>query len=412
MLAIGGFTNDGAGDVSDLTILDLSGEKPAVAFRLLRRGDRMSSIRTLRAADLDGDGRDEIVALGRAGDEERDSAGDLRVFTLRDGDLQSLASRQWQSGTYTHGFGMELGDLDGDGKPEIVTGGFFSDGKQESAELQVWRLEGAQLNPVARRHWKSLVGETRINSIAIGDVRGDGSACIVSGGRTGQLHGENETNTAEGDQLIVWSLSKSELVQVAAFEAEPREINRIREVKLADLDGKPGLELLAVGRRESPRRATGAGGGRGGGKGGGDGGSSIRLRPTLKSFRLNEAKVVPVTEVDFGDAAGEIRDLAVLPTPKRPTEFVTITAHDEKPQRKAKLTLWIADQGAIRSRSERTVSLGDETRARQIVLWPEGDRTRLLSVGFVMRNDQILGQLLDWGSPPADTRDADRGPSR
>src|SRR5262245_56913918 len=70
LLAVAGFSQTGQGDVADLSVFEWSGsEKPVLRWRLLRGGDGASSIRTLRAVDLDGDGRDELIGLGRIGDD-------------------------------------------------------------------------------------------------------------------------------------------------------------------------------------------------------------------------------------------------------------------------------------------------------------------------------------------------------
>ena len=123
----------------------------------------------------------------------------------------------------------------------------------------------------------------------------------------------------------------------------------------------------------------------------------------MKVFAVKGESIVAVTEAEFPEAAGEIRDLAILPLVDGRRGFATVTADEEKPERKARLQVWSVEGKAVRSRFDRSVSLGEETRARQIVPWPEANKLRLLSVGFVTRGDQILGQLLDWGEPPAGT---------
>src|SRR5258708_6677289 len=55
LVAVAGFSQTGQGDVADLSVFEWSGsEKPVLRWRLLRGGTEPSSIRTLRAADLDG----------------------------------------------------------------------------------------------------------------------------------------------------------------------------------------------------------------------------------------------------------------------------------------------------------------------------------------------------------------------
>src|SRR5438874_2329247 len=77
--------------------------------------------------------------------------------------------------------------MDGDGSLEIVTGGFFARKEHEQAELRVWKLRGEQITLIGSTSWGSESGHTRINSVRVGDVTGDGKPEIVSAGRTGQI---------------------------------------------------------------------------------------------------------------------------------------------------------------------------------------------------------------------------------
>lgn len=420
LLAIAGFSQTGKGDVADLAVYDMSEVTPVLRWRLLRGGKDVSSIRSLRAADLDGDGRQELIALGRIGDEEVDSRGELQIFRYQDEQWQSVAYQRWQSGKYTHGYGMDVADLDGNGIMEIVTGGFFLQDSREQAELRVWKLAESQLELLASTRWGSESGHTRLNSVCIGDVTGDGRSEIVSAGRTGQMREGDHLTSHEADQLIVWRFDQSQLVRHAAYESDSSTLSRFREVKLAEIDGRPGLELLAVGRQESHRtsdgRGDGSGGGRGGGSGGGrgngsgggrgdssGGGRNARvqeggIQPLMTVFQMQQDKLYQVSKTDFSDAAGEVRDVAVFHDDNAGIQIVTITANDSKPNGHSRLEIWQPKELSLQTRYHRSASLGDQTHARQIALWGQFHKPRILTIGFVKRGDQILGQVLDWGT--------------
>jgi hypothetical protein len=401
-LAVAGFSQTGDGDVADLAVYDISDTAAVLQARIMRRGDGRSSIRTLRAADLDGDGNDELIALGRAGDEEADSTGQLQVYSVRDHFLQLVASASWQSGQYTHGYGMDLADLDGDGRTEIITGGFFRGNDREQAELRVWQLNGPQLRLQTSQSWGSETGDTRLNAVCVGDVTGDGRIDIVTAGRTGQVHGPDDTNQAEADQITVWSLKDQQLRRVANYQGDVKNRSRFREVRLANIDGRDGLEIIAAGRTENSGRGRGTGGG--GGKGTGGGGRTAgAIRPVLQALRVEGEGLVVITEAPWGDILGEVRDIATLRRGDK-LQVVTVLADDLKPERQARLTLWEADGDRLKLRESWTTSSGDETRARQIVAWPVAEGSRLLTVGFVKRGDQILGQIIAW--PTKGTRDS------
>jgi hypothetical protein len=404
-LAVAGFSRTNHGDVAIYEITDAAA---LLQTRVVWRGSGNSSIRTLRAADLDGNGRDELIALGRAGDEEADSTGELQVFSLKDDLLRLVASASWQSGRYTHGYGMNVADLDSDGRPEIVTGGFFRGDGHEQAELRIWRFEASELKLVTSQSWGSESGDTRINTVSLGDVIGDGRIDIVAGGRTGQVHGPDETNQAEADQITVWSFDKDRLQRVAGHEGDPRSRSRFREIQLANIDSQRGLEILAAGRTEGAARetglGTGGGGGRGtgggGGRGSGGGGSTEgAIRPTLQAFTVRGDRLIAIGAAPWGDALGEVRDIAVVGQADS-QRIVTILADDLKPQRQAVMTIWQWDGTAFQAEQTLTAALGSETRARQIVAWPGPTASALLTVGFVKHDDQLLGQLIRWIETP------------
>jgi hypothetical protein len=114
-------------------------------------------------------------------------------------------------------------------------------------------------------------------------------------------------------------------------------------------------------------------------------------------FKLQDESLQRVFDADFGDAFGEVRDVASLKDSAGESQIVTITASELKPDRGARLDLWKPQGLSLVIQSQRMVTLGDETRARKIILWSTADERRLLTVGFVARGEQILGQILDWG---------------
>jgi hypothetical protein len=74
---------------------------------------------------------------------------------------------------------VALGDVDGDGKVEIVTGGSFFDGARDVAQVIVWSGVDLSFENVKTWYW---VGSTTINAVVAGDVDGDFLKEIVTGG--------------------------------------------------------------------------------------------------------------------------------------------------------------------------------------------------------------------------------------
>jgi hypothetical protein len=93
--------------------------------------------------------------------------------------LISQNANSWFTNSDTSAAAVAVGDVNNDGLSEIVTGGWFSDGLRWNAQLVIWN--SATLAPIASTSWY-WVNDTQVTSVAIGDVNGDGKTEIVAGG--------------------------------------------------------------------------------------------------------------------------------------------------------------------------------------------------------------------------------------
>jgi len=112
-----------------------------------------SPVVRIYAADLDGDGQDEVVGYTQ----------NARLFVLRGSDLQDIWNTPEKR--FNSISALTLGDVDDDGQLEIV---FIAD--------NLLRFYTA-LQDV--EEWKSTITFTNATEIAIGDVDGDGGLDIV-----------------------------------------------------------------------------------------------------------------------------------------------------------------------------------------------------------------------------------------
>lgn len=127
---------------------------------------------TLAAGDLDGDWKDEIV-VGLGPDPKNPAS--LEVLKYQNGCFIAIAAQT----VYTnlkYGVNVAVEDVDGDGIPEIITAP--GPGPNNPALITVWKLNGTALNEISS--FTAFSGDYGAN-IAAGDVDGDGKAEIIVG---------------------------------------------------------------------------------------------------------------------------------------------------------------------------------------------------------------------------------------
>jgi hypothetical protein len=198
----GGFYNDGVRNVAQLVVW--SGSSLAI--------DRLTGwywtgntvINSVALGDVDNDGQVEVVSGGYYSDGVRNVAQLIEWNGLNLG-VDRLVGWYWTSNTVINS--LALGDVDNDGQTEIVTGGFYNDGVRDVAQLVVWSGTNLDVDRLTCWYW---TGSTAINSLAIGDVNGDGQIEVVSGGS----YFDGARNVA---QMVVWSGSSLAAVDIRTW---------------------------------------------------------------------------------------------------------------------------------------------------------------------------------------------------
>ncbi len=146
-------------------------------------------------ADVDGDGDLEIFfgSCATPGGPVDHAGGVLWSFDVRDGKLVE----RWRR--YLGDIGASspaIGDVDGDGVPDVVTG-TGNNGLPGSRQVHAYRAtDGAPLTG-----WPVTLGGDTISSPAIGDLDGNGSLDVVIGTRDGKV------NALRGNGSLLWSVS-------------------------------------------------------------------------------------------------------------------------------------------------------------------------------------------------------------
>ena len=213
---------------------------------------------SVSAGDLNGDGAVEIATCGYTGN-VTDSSGELRVWQSNGNTLSLQASQEWRkvdgysvdmAGNVmgnTMAYNIKIGDVDGDGSSEILTGGFTYTGSSVEGQLRIWNWTGASLNLEKSQEW-STKDITELKSISINDVDADGKTEIVTSGVT-TGYGSWSINTENGAQaqLRVWSWNGQSLTLKQSTDWVVGDGVCAWNDGSADLAGNGKIEIMTVG---------------------------------------------------------------------------------------------------------------------------------------------------------------------
>ena len=177
---------------------------------------------TPRIADIDGDGRDEVIAVRSYGD----SGAAVALFGLREGRLVRLAESNSIGLPYRWLNPIGAGDFDGDGDPEVAVirtphiGGI----------LILYRWQDDRLAETARMFGFSThaIGSTVLGMSAVLDLDGDGADEILLPDRDRTTL--KAISHAGGVFRILWSV--------------PNDARIITSIVTADLGGQGGADIL------------------------------------------------------------------------------------------------------------------------------------------------------------------------
>lgn len=138
-------------------------------------------VNAMEVRDMDGDSKAEIIIAGRS----------------RRGESEYSAFAVWSDGNVTYQVNHEQTlpgrfrtvmavDIDGDGKDELITGGRIDMGERMVADLQVWKLNPRGVTMTARYNWTSEAS-TRLRALVPAMKKGQ----FIAAGRTQLQHSED-----------------------------------------------------------------------------------------------------------------------------------------------------------------------------------------------------------------------------
>jgi hypothetical protein len=254
-----GRSSDGTQSVAQLSIFRWDGKSLTLNASVDCCGTNGGRANSVYAYDLNNDGVTEIVTAGYSND-IKNSSGQLRVWQFNGTILSLKDNAEWQmiEGTYsvdqagnpmgnTIVSNVKVADVDGDGIPEIVTGGFTYNGTEAEGQLRIWNWSRGVLNLEKSQEWVTL-DITPVTSISINDVDADGKKEIVtSGGTAGYGSFAQNASNKERAELKVWSWDGNTLTLKQSKDWIVGEAVCAWNVGTGDVDNDGIVEIVTVG---------------------------------------------------------------------------------------------------------------------------------------------------------------------
>ena len=213
---------------AELRVLNWDGsEFSQLAEELWQIDDQNTFGREVYCGDINGDGTLEILTAA-IGDQL-----ELRVWHF-DLDLGSLVSETegiWDTSGFSS---MAVGDVDGDGQIEIITGerGISPDGYQ----IRIVRFEGDGFVEEHIETWEVGGSVGIVDALAVGDVDADGMAEIVTA-----------VTASERIEVRVWRWNGSSMNLEVSDEWSTMDQTDVADVSIGNLNVDSYLEIVVVG---------------------------------------------------------------------------------------------------------------------------------------------------------------------
>jgi hypothetical protein len=186
---------------------------------------------SVATGDVNGDGKLEIVTVGYYNDGTHWIA-QMHIWNATTFAVINVVTWSW--GTNTQASCVAIGNLTGGQGLDIVTGGAYFDGTRWLGQLHIWNGTTLAVEKAVTWLWGTNTG---VSSVAIGDVNGDGLPEIITGG-------SYFDGTKYISLLHVWNANLAVLGASSWFWGSNTFVN---SVAVSNITGGIGLDIVTGG---------------------------------------------------------------------------------------------------------------------------------------------------------------------
>ncbi len=174
------------------------------------------------AADIDGDGLDELIFAGHDG-----NGDDINAWAYDDAQHDYALLKHWDANDDSRLYAITTGDIDGDGIDEIIFAGTDGDGD----DLNAWAFDDANTGFIELYHWDAN-DDYREPDVATGDIDGDGKDEIVF--------------AVEFGEIEIYDDADEDFTLITSFHVVSNDARDL-QIAMGDVDGDYLDEIIVAG---------------------------------------------------------------------------------------------------------------------------------------------------------------------
>lgn len=200
--------------------------------------------------DLNNDGTPELVTVGR---QQKDTVVTAQISIWKyNNNLELIDTVDLDSANVTTANSVFASDLDNNGEVEIVVAGYSDFLNNSKGQISIWQWKANGFSLKANEQWQlvkdgyaltiagGVQGNTIVNNVKAADLNGDGALELVSGGFTWD-------GSKVIAQIKVFTWNGASLVEQDSQEWSNDYLTEVKCIALSDIDGDGRINVVSSG---------------------------------------------------------------------------------------------------------------------------------------------------------------------